>query len=106
MSKPSNIDLSKVKIGQRVQLRNGNIAILQEFDASDPLFTHKVNGNWCTKAGRLWINTPSQNDIIKILPLPKKKAVKKPMLKNYLQIKGKNEKTIRAAIKLLEGLLK
>jgi len=93
MKKPPQIDLSKVKIGQRVKLRNGEVTTLTQ-KRDDSIFPWRSEkGDAYRKDGCYFADgSRFKRDIIQILPLPKKKAVKKPVLKNYLQIKNKNQK--------------
>lgn len=107
MKKPPQIDLSKVKIGQRVKLRNGEVVKIHSLRQSgDVTLINSDVWRWINGTCDCRYNSPK--DIIEILPLQKKKAVKKHpgYAVKPLQWKLKNEKTIRAAIKLLEGLLK
>lgn len=119
MRKPPQIDLSKVKIGQRVKLRNGDESQIVKHDPlTSTSFKYDGHDNLSWKMNGAYSNTPKHPfDIIQILPLPKKKVAKKVKKKwmpythpacdvKPLQWKLKNEKAIRAAIKLLEGLLK
>lgn len=110
------IDLSKVKIGQQVKLRNNRVVLLNERDNSECFYNHSAGGNWYTRDGRLWRNLESREDIVKILPLPKKKVVKKPAKKMHAQevrqelldwIESAHKKdAIRTVISLLESLIK
>ena len=103
----TKIDLSKCKVGQKVKLRNGAIGSLLKNKSPNPNWPFRVSvdgiplsytacGSWYSSS------SPDSQDIIAILPL---KSAKKAKPKTEPRSSADKAK-IRAAIKLLEGLLK
>ena len=77
MKTPPPINLAKCKIGQRVRLRNGEIAIIEKFrEHEEEVYPWLTDLGECyTQKG--WYYADGENsrlDIVALLPLPKKKA--------------------------------
>jgi len=118
MSKTTHIDLSKVKIGQKVKLRNGEIVTFEGKNKSRT-YPYLADPHIYTKQGTFWPlkeKTESSYDIIKILPLPKKKTAKNPAekmsvpkvrdeLTDWIESAHKRD-AIRTVINILESILK
>lgn len=81
--KKTTVDLSKAKIGQKVKLRSGKTAKLCEISSGVPYpyYLRHTDGGQTShrRNGRYWCSgKESPDDIIAILPLPKKAAKPKP----------------------------
>lgn len=112
MKKEPLINLAKCKIGQRVRLRNGEIAIIEKFREHEEVYPWLTDLGECyTQKG--WYYADGENsrlDIVALLPLPKK-AGKPNTLDRFtsafakIAFEGDND-LIRKAAEQLEGLLK
>lgn len=120
--------MSKCKIGQKLKRRGGEIVVLESIQ-SHKEWPYVCRWNLDARVsthdqkGRFWPTRKSESDIIAILPPPKRKVKEaKPRLleisdandgeviaKIAMKLHGKKpnqQDTLRAAIKLLQSLLK
>lgn len=100
------VDLSKVKIGQRLKMRSGEIAHLRsKTPVHSPHYPHSVSHGLgvseLTKEGKMYAGGEPHNlDIIAILPLPKRK-VKEAKTLDVSQ----NRRSIKATIQNLKNAI-
>ncbi len=105
--KNPEINLAKCKIGQRLKTREGKTVVYRG-NSRDKNWPHLAGNLSYTDDGFQTHSTdPNKADIIEILPLPKRKVKAPKRLRTALEMRQPIDKqAIRAAIKLLQSLLK
>ncbi len=106
--KKNPVDLSKCKIGQRFKTRDGKIITFdgKSGDSYYP-FQVKETNNLYRRDGGYFISGESKNDIVEVLPLPRrKKAVPLTNIRHCLAYIKACRNSLNEEITRLEGLLK